>query len=168
MFKLIQTDNYVLHNNSGNATNSQITNHRSLRNINLFSRKETNSMRICTLETVRLRAVSDKLNEEGVYTLESFDIKDADFNQEFDIDSLDDELYALVDYLYGGGHCIEVDEDEVETIGKFLRIRVDGECIELPNVLDSIDTDPDNAKTYLLVDKTLEDACWVVAERCSA
>ena len=126
-------------------------------------------MRIRKIEMTRLWAVSETPNEDDHYDLVPFDIKDADFNQEFEHASLDEELDALVDNLYGnGGKCIEVDETDVETSGEFLRIQVGEDCIEVPDILDKVNVDADNATIYLVVDRALENGTWVVAERCSA
>ena len=125
-------------------------------------------MKIRQISKMRLYAVAETPNENGMYGLIPFDIKGADFNQEFEDGSLDEELDALVDCLYGnGGRCIEVDGTDVETNGKFLSLQIDDDYIEVPDVLDKVNVDAD-ARIYLLVDRALEDGTWVVAERCSA
>ena len=114
-------------------------------------------------------AVAETLNENGMYDPMPFDIEAADFNQEFERESLDEILDDLVDNLYGsGGKCIEVDVTDVETSGEFLRIEVGEDCIEVPDILDKVNVDADNATIYLLVDRALENGAWVVAERYSA
>ena len=122
-------------------------------------------MRIRKIEMVRLYAVSETPNEAGQYDLVPFDFKEPDFNQEFEQENLNDELDALVDHLYGGGTWIEIDETtDHETCGEFLRIQIGEDCIEVPDILDKINSDPDDS-IFLLVDRALKDGCFVVAER---
>ena len=127
-------------------------------------------MRIRKIQMTRLSALSETPNDNGLYDLVPFGEKQAEFNEEFEAESLDDKLNALLAHLYGGGFCLEVDETDlaacgIEIRGEFLRVQVGDETIEVPNVFDKINADPDDSKTYLLVDGSLENANFVVAER---
>ena len=122
-------------------------------------------MKVKRIEMMRLYAVSETANEKGDYDLIQFDDSLSNFNQEFERDCLDETLNALVSRLYGGGFCIEVDETELETCGGRIRLQVGEHRVEVPDILDKINADPDDSKTYLLLDRTLNDARFVVAER---
>jgi len=118
---------------------------------------------------IRLYAVSESPNEEGLYDILPFDGNEADFNQEFYQDELDEELDAMLDRFYGGGAYIKVDETtDLETCGKCIRLQIGEDRIEVPDILGKINADPDNSTTYLLVNRALEEGCWVVAERCTS
>ena len=122
-------------------------------------------MKIRKIDVWRLYAVLETPNEKGLYDLIPFVDNLSDFNEEFERYCLDETLDALVSRLYGGGFCIEVDETELETCGDFIRLQVGEHRVEVPDILDKINADPDDSKTYLLVDRALEDARWVIAER---
>jgi len=123
-------------------------------------------MKARAVHIVRLYAVSEAQNENGLYNLVPFDEKEAEFNEEFEGDDLDNKLNALLISLYGGGFCVEIDEDtELETCGDFIRIQVEEHRVEVPGIIDKINADSDSSKTYCLVDGALEDACFVVAQR---
>ena len=126
-------------------------------------------MKIRKIEMMRLYAVSETPNRDGLYDILPFDGNESDFNQEFERENLDAELDAMVDRFYGGGTYIEVDEtDDLETCGECIRLQIGEERIEVPDILGKINADPDNSTTYLLVNRTLEEGCWVVAERCDS
>jgi len=125
-------------------------------------------MKIRKIEMMRLHAVSETPNGNGMYDLVPFDFKEPDFNQEFEREDINDELDALVKYYYGNGAWVEVDETDVETCGEFVRIQVGESLIEVPDILDKINSDPDISTTYLLVDRELTEGCFVVAERIDA
>ena len=127
-------------------------------------------MKIKKIEMTRLYALSGVLNENGLYDLIPFDENGAAFNEEFEEGSLHDKLNALLAHLYGGGFYLDVDETDladcgIETRGDFLRVQVGDETIEVPDVTDKINADSDESTTYLLVDRSLENANFVVAER---
>ena len=125
-------------------------------------------MEIRKIEMMRLYAVSETPNENGLYDLVPFDIEEPDFNQEFEKEDIGEELNALVDCLYGGGKWIEVDETtDVEGKEGFHYIQVGNDLVEVPDVLDKISADPDNSTTYLLVNRELTEGAWIVAERCT-
>ena len=125
-------------------------------------------MKIKKLDLMRLYAVNETPNENGYYDIVSFDGEEANFNQEFEAEDLHNELNALVDHHYGGGFWVEVDETSVETCGEFLRISIGEDRIEVPDILDKINNDPDDSTIFLLVDLALAEGCWVVAEKCTS
>ena len=125
-------------------------------------------MKVRKIDMMRLYAVSETPNENGLYDLVPFDIEEPDFNQEFEKEDIDEELNALVDCLYGGGKWIKVDETtDVESKEGFHYIQVGNDLVEVPDVLDKISADPDNSTTYLLVNRELTEGAWIVAERCT-
>jgi len=126
-------------------------------------------MKIRKIEMMRLYAVSETPNEEGLYDILPFDGNEADFNQEFERENLDDELDAMVDRFYDGGTYIKVDETiDLETCGECIRLEIGDDRVEVLDILGKINADPDNSTPYLLVNRTLEEGCWVVAERCDS
>ena len=122
-------------------------------------------MKIRKLDLIRLYAVSETPNENGLFDLVPFDFEEPDFNSEFEREDLNNELDALAGHFYGDATWVEVDETEAETCGEFLRIQIGEDRIEVPDILSKINADPDDSTIFLLVARTLEDGSWVVAER---
>ena len=123
-------------------------------------------MKARAIHIVRLYAVSEITDENGLHDLVPFDEKESEFNEVFEGDLLDIKLNELLISLYGGGFCVEIDEDtELETCGDFVRVQVEEHRVEVLDILDKINADSENSTTYLLVDRALAEACFVVAER---
>jgi len=128
------------------------------------------NIEIRKIAMIRLFDLDETPNEDGLHDLIPFDDTLAEFNEEFEEENLYEELDALVEHLYGGGGTyIEVNEDTVlETNGGFLRIQIDESLIEIPDILDKINTDPDISTIYLLVNQELTTGDWIVAEHIAS
>jgi len=123
-------------------------------------------MKLRKIEMMRFYGVSEVANEDGLYDPLPLDGKDADFNEEFEKECLDEVLDAMVARFFGDGSYIEINEDsDYEVCGDAVRISIGDDCVEIPINPDKINCAPDDL-VYLLVDKALEDACWIVVERC--
>jgi len=144
-------------------------------------------MKIRKIEMMRLYAVSETPNENGLYDLIPFginedslydlvtsDIKTAYFDQQFEHEKLDDVLCALVDYHYGGGKFIKIDStvdytcSGVMCVEGYIYIKAGRELIAVPDVLDKINADPDISTIYLLVNRKLTEGAWIVAENLAS
>ena len=115
---------------------------------------------LLTIETARLFAVSETPNAEALYGLEPFDSDD--FNKEFDFDNIDDELQALTDYLFDGGKHFQITEDHCDENGNVV-IQSGGDNIEIPNVVERIEADPEKSTYYIVVDRQYTEYRWIVA-----
>ena len=105
------------------------------------------------------------INDKGNYGLESFDTDC--FNESFDRGEIDEELNNLVEHLFDGGSHFQIDDENDFNDDGNVRLEVGDETyIEIPDLRDKIDTDPDESTYYVLVDRDNSTFCWVVAEPC--
>jgi hypothetical protein len=103
-----------------------------------------------------LYGVSDNLDESGQFQLVPFD-NDV-FDEDFDNDVVDEAIFKVADAIYGFGNgswllpiysgCILTKN----TIG-----------LEVRNIVDMIDTDPDHSRFYIVGNESRTDYRWIVA-----
>ena len=125
---------------------------RNVKMTKLFSRK-----------LFRLYGVSDSPNENEEYLLEAFN--DDAFNEDIDVEDLNETLTGLADATYGqGSRWHEIIDDHFEDNGKVCIEINDDDRLEIQDITDKIATDSEHPKFYILVDAQLSDYCWVVAE----
>jgi len=113
------------------------------------------------IETARLYAVSETPNAKALYGLEPFESDD--FNKKFDFDNIDDELKALTDYLFDGGEYFQITDEDYDENGN-VSIQSGDDSIEIPDIVEKIETDPDRSTFYIVVDRQYTEYRWVVAE----
>ena len=116
---------------------------------------------------MRLYAVSETPNEDGMYNIIPFDTKEIDFNKRFEQAYLDYELYALVNSFYRGGTYTQIGErSKTGGIWGELFISIGEGYIWLPDIFDRLKTDPlysSISAIYLLADRGLKNWRFVVA-----
>jgi len=134
-------------------------------------------------EMMRLYAVNETPNKDGLYDLVPFDdvdFDDVDFDQEFECEQLDDRLDKLCKSLYGSdtyhGYTVFDDFSGCVHHGNGCGC---GECFftkfygyltwfGVPNIFGRLNADPNTATLHLLADHESKDGCWVVAVRYAA
>ena len=123
--------------------------------------------KLSSREMFRLYGVSENLNEDGVYSLESFD--DDAFNEDIYIDDLDETLNGWADATYGqGGRWCEITDDSFDSEGN-ISIEINGDDrLEIQDIIDKISTDSERSRFYVGVDAQLSEYRWVVAEPTGA
>ena len=120
-------------------------------------------MRLSTSMAFRLYGVSEHLNEDGVYPLESFE--DDAFNEDIDADDLDGTLNELADVTYGQrSHWYEITDDSYDSEGKICISINDDDRLEIQDITEKIDIDSEDSRYFILVDAKLSEYRWVVAE----
>ena len=120
-------------------------------------------MRLLQSDVFRLYGVSDVLNEEEEYPLESFG-NDA-FNEDIDAGGIDEALNGLADVTYGNGsRWFEITDDMYDGKGKVCIEINDDDRLEVRDLTDKVDTDSERSRFYILADAQLSEYCWVVAE----
>ena len=115
-------------------------------------------------KTLRLFAVSESPNEaNGMYGLEAFN--DTSFNQVFDETEINEKLDDLLNHLFGGGQWFEVTDDEYGPDGNLCFSIDDDNLLEINDLTEKIDCDPEKSTYYVLIDQEYSERRWVVAER---
>ena len=112
----------------------------------------------------RLYDVAASVDENGAYALQAFD--DVAFNEVVDADELYEMLGELADSRFGQSRCrffeVTNDTDIVPENGK-LRFDVDDGQLEIRDIVDRIDVDPEESRFFIIVDAKCSEYGWVVA-----
>lgn len=119
-------------------------------------------------ENVRLYLVAETVNERGRYDLELFE--NDDFDNEIDSEDVGYQLNDLLDYLFGGGLCVEADERfeynfsvSFDDVGNVC-IQHNDFTIEIPDIIGKINAKHDDSKFYIMIDGEFSEYRWVVVE----
>ena len=108
------------------------------------------------VEMFRLYGVSENLDENGKYQLVAFDKKI--FNRVVRENKIEDRIFKITDVLYGHGNgsgLLPIFSGSIltkKTIG-----------VEVRNIVDMIDTDPDHSRFYIVGNESRTDYRWIVA-----
>ena len=111
----------------------------------------------------RLYDVAASVDENGAYGLEAFD--DVAFNEVVDSDELYEMVGQLVDSRFGqsGCHYFEVTGETDSENGKLRFDFDDDNRLEIRDIVDLIDADPDESRFFIIVDAQCTEYGWVVA-----
>ena len=112
----------------------------------------------------RLYAVSEK-EDSGKHTLEAFDVDVNAYNEAIDEGELDDNLRGLGDVLFGenGCHHFELVHGDVSTENGRICFDDGDDHIEVRDIYDKIDADPEECRFFVIVNASRTAYGWVVA-----
>ena len=114
--------------------------------------------------TYRLYDVSEISDEHGHYCLGAF--ADTAFNEDVAEEALDETLCQLADVLFGQSGCrwFEI-TDDVETAenGTLCIDLGDNDWLEVRDIVDKIDVDPEESQLYVMVNASRTEHYWVAA-----
>jgi len=110
---------------------------------------------------VRLYGTSNSLNENGYYQLEPFDTDG--FNEEFDIDDIDEVLGNLCDYMYYKGSWHQIDDNLIDGDGQVCIPYGDNDEIKIADIRGIINCS-DDARFYVIVSDPPSEFDWFVTE----
>jgi len=120
-------------------------------------------MQLSARELFRLYGVSENLNEDGVYPLESSD--DEAFHEGISAEGLNGTLNKLADATYGqGGRWYEITDDHLNSKGNISIEINDDDRLEIQDITDKVATDSEHSRLYILVNAHPSEYQWVVAE----
>lgn len=120
-------------------------------------------MRLVSNKKFRLYGVSEIPNENGRYSLASFD--NDTINKIVDEDEIEDTLARLVRVLYGRGgkrNCYEITENMRKSEAININIDWDNRLV-IPNILNKINVIPRHAQFFIVVSTDCLKCHWVVA-----
>ena len=121
-------------------------------------------MRLLKQSMYRLYDLSEKQNEDGCYELVPFSDDIAAYNQDIVADSIDETLTELADALYGqGSRWYEITDGDYTEDGKIDMEIDDDNRLEIRDITDTIDSDPERSQFFIVVDANRTDYQWVIA-----
>jgi hypothetical protein len=121
-------------------------------------------MHLMHSQSYRLFDVSDEMDASGHYGLAAF--ANTAYNEVIDEEELDDTLCELADVLFGESGCRYYPiTDDVQTAenGKLSLDLGNDEWLEVRDIVDKIDVDPEKSLLFVLVNLTRTECQWVAA-----
>jgi len=120
-------------------------------------------MRLNASKTYRLYDVSETMDENGHYGLGAF--ADTGYNEVINEEDIDATLGELADVLFGQSGCLwfEVSDDVQTENGKLCIDIDDTDRLEIPDIVDKINVDPEDSRLYVLVNASRTEYYWVAA-----
>jgi len=122
-------------------------------------------MQVTASNLFRLYAVSEK-EQDGTHKLEAFDGDITAYNEVLEVEELDKTLPDLASVrLDGGGcQCFELVHGDVNSEnGKIIIDDGDNDRIEVRDIYDKIDADPEECRFFILVNGNRTEYEWIIA-----